>query len=532
MYKIRLLTIYILQKRKGAIKIGITTNEILIPKKLFGAKIDKDLEFDTPIPDYCPDIARLVKVDCTPFTEACTVEDGRVTVRGKAVYDVLYETDYKNRLRCCSFTQDFSHSLPLPRSGATEISSFCSVRCERIDCKLIGPRRIVIRTALGAQFDIEGEVSVKAVAVNEDGEAFFRKKAVGFDGRTSSYEESFRFAEQLVLSRNEKAIGEIVCGSITLLPPQTTVLPERIEIKSTAAVRVLCEEENNEGKYYMSAKTVPVNIEYTNPAIEDFKRLSLSIEPSDAEFIPELDQYGENRVIKTSFNVRMKLKINEPKAYTVADDMFEKDYDSTLVKTSALLPHLYSENDVSFSAEAKLPPMMPTPETLLDATARDYGSNVEKTEGGVTVSGNFIVTLTADTAEGIHSFDHSVPYSQFFPLDIPNSETATVADTYPVEVMTTLHSDGSVTAKIIAGTKIYIYCESEETFISEITKRSPRKSTDDGSMLVYCYPSRQETLWDIAKLYRADPEGIAKLNAERFDEGGKPVGNGPVLIKC
>ena len=97
--------------------MSIITNEILIPKKIFSSKVDKDLDFDSSLPDFCPDIARIVKVDCTPFSESCTISDGKAVLKGKVVYDILYETDYKNRLRCCNFTQEFSHSVPIPKTN-------------------------------------------------------------------------------------------------------------------------------------------------------------------------------------------------------------------------------------------------------------------------------------------------------------------------------------------------------------------------------------------------------------------------------
>lgn len=513
--------------------MAVTTNEILIPKKIFSSRIDKDLEFDSALPEYCPDIARIVKVDCTPFTESCDCADGKATVKGKAVYDILYETDYKNRLRCCSFTQEFSQSIPIPRSGAADISAFCSVRCERIGCKLLSPRRVVVKSTLGAQFDIEGEIPVKAVAVSENKETFFRKKTVGFHGRTRLHEGNYKFGDQLALAQSEKSIGEIVCGNVTLQAPQVTISPERAEIKSVATVHALCEEENGEGKYFMSLKTLPISIEYTNDAIEDFKHITVDLEPCDAEFSPELDQYGENRIIKAAFSVKMSMRINEPKACTVADDMFEKGYDSVPIKGSVSMPHLHSQTETGFSAEAKPGAMMPKPEAILDSGARDYGSAVERTEGGVTVSGAFIVTLLADTAEGIHSFDHSIPYSQFIPLELPEGNVSVVADTTPSEVITTLHSDGSATVRVIASARIYVYTESEEEFITEITKRTARQAADDGVMLVYCFPKKDEDLWSIAKLYRTDPDSIADTNPSYFDESGKPIDCGkPILINA
>lgn len=526
------LLIYFIKKRKGAIKISITTYELLIPKKVISSRVDKDLEFDSPIPEYCPDIARIVKVDCTPFAEGCEISDGKATVTGKAVYDVLYETDYKNRLRCCNFTQEFSQSIPLPRTDATDITAFCSAVCEKISCKLLSPRRLVIKSTLSVYIEAEGESAIKALAVNEDKETFFRKKTIGFDGRTILHEGNYRFGDSIPLAQSEKSIGEIICGSISLQAPQVSLSPGRAEIKSTASVHVLCEEENNEGKYYMSVKTLPINIEYSNDAIEDFKNIAVALEASEAEFSPELDQYGESRVIKTSFSVKMKMKVNEPKAYTVAEDVFEKEYNSVPVSVSASLPHLNSKSETSFSAEAKLAPMTPKPEAVLDSSARDYGSTVELSDGGVTISGAFIVTLLADTSEGIQSFDQPVPYSQFIPLELPDSKISIVADTSPAEVITTLHSDGSATARVIANICTYIYTESEESFISEVTKRTARQITDDGSMLIYCFPKKDEDLWSIAKLYRTDPESIICANPDRFNETGSlNQAEKPLLIK-
>ncbi len=532
MHKTDGVTIYILQKRKGAIKIGITTNEILIPKKFFNARVDKELEFDSLIPEHCPDIARIVKVDCTPFTESCSIEDGKGVIHGKAVYDVLYETDYKNRLRCCSFTQDFTLSIILPKSSGSDARLFCDIRCERIDCKLIGARRIAIRVLLGAMAEAESEITAKSLSVEEDGEIFFLKKTVCFDGRTSAYSDKFDFSEQLPLNRNEKCIGEIICGRVSLQPPQISVSEGRADIKTTAAVHTLCEEENNEGTYYMSSKSLPISICCENDMIDESKRINVSLETADTSFVPELDQYGESRIIRSDFTVGVKIKINEPSAYTVAEDVFEKSHDGIVRSETVKVPRLSNSISHGFTAELKTPETVPAPISILDTSARDYGSTVRITDNGLEVSGNFIVTLLVNTAEGVHSFDFPVPYVQSFPLDGVSEESIITADVFPIEVISTLHSDGSITARIIAEAKISSFSEQEETFVSEIAKRVPADNRQDGSVLVFCYPEEHESLWSIAKYYRADPETILSSNPERFDSERNALGREPIIIKC
>ncbi len=471
-------------------------------------------------------------MDCTPFSESCKLEDGKGIIHGKAVYDILYETDYKNRLRCCSFTQDFTLSVAVPKANADNAGLFCDIRCERIDCKLIGARRIVIRAFLGAMTEAECDVSAKALAIEEDGEIFFLKKDIGFDGRTALYEETFNFSEQIPLNRNEKCIGEIVCGSVSLQPPQVSLSAGKVDIKTTASVHTLCEEENNEGAYYMSAKSIPVSITCENDAIDETKRIDVSIYPSDTSFIPELDQYGENRIIRSDFSVGVKMKINEQKTHTVAEDVFEKSHNGTLKYETVKTPKLSQRTANGFTTEAKLPEAVPSASGILDASARDYGSSAARTENGIDVSGSFIITVLANTAEGVHSFDFSVPYNQSFELDGLGASDIITADVFPIETIATLHTDGSITARVIAEARISVFSEGEETFVSEITKRTPASTEADGSAFVFCYPEKNESLWSIAKNYRADPEKILASNPDRFDSESKAVGREPIVIKC
>ncbi len=511
--------------------MAISTYELSIPKRIISPKVDKDLESDYPIPEYCPDIARIIKVDCTPFAESCSISDGQVTVTGKAVCDLLYETDYKSRLRCCSFTQDFSVSSPIPKNDTRNPSAFCKVICEKISCKLLSPRRVIIKTTLCADFEIEGESVCKALSVEEDGETFFRKKTVGFDGKATVYESTYSINEALPLAQSEKCIGEIVCGSVTLQAPQVNIRNGIAEIRTSATVHTLCEEENNEGKYYTSIKTLPINIEFPNEAIEEYKSIRTELTPYGAEFTPELDQYGESRVIKTAFSVRLNMHISEPKAYTVAEDMFEKGHDSIPVAASVSLPRTVSKHELGFSAEAKLPPMTPKPENLLDSSVRDYGTTVEITEEGAFLSGSFIVNLLVDTSDGVCSFDHVIPFRQMLPADISYDDADITAAAGPFDSVVTLHSDGSASLRVIADARLFVRTESKESFLSDVTKRVPRQTDGEDPMLIYCFPKKGEDLWSMAKLYRASPESIITANPDRFDETGNLTDSGkPILI--
>ncbi len=511
--------------------MAITTNEISIPKKLFGTRADKDLEFDSSIPEFCPDIARLIRVDCTPFSESCELDDSKAVIKGKVVYDLLYETDYKSRLRCCSFTQDFSQTIQLPRNNHESVSAFCRVDCERINCKLLSPRRFVIKATLGTSIDAEGCIPVKAVAVGNSEETFFRSKSLNYRGEKKRFSETFRFKDSFPLTQSEKSIGEIICGNVYLQQPQVTLSDGKAEIKSVASVHALCEEENNEGSYYVSVKTLPISIDFENETIDDTKKVFVSLSPSSSEISHELDQYGESRVINCEFSTLMQLDVSGEEEVTVADDVFEKGFDGTPVFSTATFPKILTESDVGFSEEVKIEPTVPTVGSILDTTVECKNGVSEITENGIRSSGIFTATLTYESDGRIYSIDKSIPFERMLSLDIQNGKTVDTV-THPIEIQSQLHPDGSVSLRVVASSHVTVFAESEETFVSDVTKRTVCDESIDDGTLVFCFPKKNESLWEIAKRYKTNPQDILASNQGSFDEEERAKGNGgPILIK-
>ncbi len=513
--------------------MAITTNQLLIPKKILEAETEKELEFDSSLPEYCPDIARIVKVDCTPFAEGCEISEGKAIVSGKAVCDILYETDYKSRLRCCSFTAEFSHSLPLPRTEASGITADCNVSCDKIAVKLLSPRRLIIKAHLAAKFEISGETAVNAVSVEEAPDTFFLKKSLSFESAPAQLTGTYRFGEAFALNQAESSINEIVCGNVSLAEPQISLSEGRAEIKTSATVRALCEEEDREGSYYTAVKTLPISVDFENPALSPEAHVAVKLTPFDCEYTQEPDQYGENRVIKAAFSVDARLKVSEKTEITVADDLFERSYESTPAVATVSLPRLIYRADKSFSAEGKLEPAEPKAEVILDSQAKNLFCTAEKSDKGIIIKGSFGVTVLYKGENGIYSCDRVLPYEQLVSADIPNTHCEIACEVYPIELSVALYSDSSLSARVIAGARITVSEETEEQLISEITKRTELQALERNSALTYFFPERGETLWSIAKHYRVDPEKISQANPNRFGDKGTLQENGkPILIKA
>ena len=507
--------------------MAINTSEILIPKLLFGGNAEKDIELDADIPEKCPDILRLIRVECTPFDEGVNIEGEKAVVSGKAVFDLLYETERKSRICFCSFTRDYQIPFSVRRGTEQNITASAETYCSRIECRVLTPRKVSIRSLLGCDIAVEGETAVSAVNAEDGGGVFFRKTTVGFEGRTETKRETKNVSEPLPLISGEKSIGDIVYGSVTLSPAQVSVTGGRAELRSTATVRTLCESEEREGEYFPVVKTMPVAVDITDESLAEHKHTSFGMSIENTEFRPELDQYGESRVLRAQFDIRTVYSVSEPKAYTVATDMFEEGFDITPKETSARVRRETVSAEKSFTVEMPASPFEPMPTAVYEATAKPRKAVCEPADDGVRIRGGFTVSLTAMTENGLYSQDSDLPFEQFLPLDTAGGDEFTASVT-AADVIPTLHADGSVSARVVCSASVAVYAEEDIGFIGGIDSRTEAGAGKPAGVTFF-YPARGERLWDIAKRYRTDPERLLAANRDCFDEqslsatGGLPV---------
>lgn len=501
------------------------TTQFRFPTRLMDTVLDKETEFDGSLPEYCPDVIRLIRVDCTPYIDGCECGTDKVHINGRVVYDVLYETDRKNKLRYCSFTQEFRHTAELPKHELENIQASCHAACSKITCKMLSPRRPVLRARLELHTRVCGETVVGLLSPQPIEGMFFRKKQIRLDTAPETVVTELRFDETLPLLQGEKNIGEIIFGCVALQPPQVTVTEGCAIAKTNAVVKVLYEAEDAESGYCMSSKTVPLSVSLEAPAIREDKRCTVALGMSAYSVLPELDQYGESRLLKAEFSVNASATLIGCADVEVADDLFSTGYADTVARTEMNVPTVYDIVDRSFTVDLKVPAEEPPFTALYDTTVRAGRVRATPAEGGVELNGTLTVSVLGDSRDGILHRDYTEDFVQFVPVDLPRPLAGIIADVAPFDVLPTLHADGSISARVICNAKIYLYAEQQVSFLSGISKQVELDTSDDAYTVAYFFPSRADDLWSVAKRYRIDPERLRASNPKAFDDSGRLAGN-------
>lgn len=501
------------------------THQLRFPVCLLDTVLDKETEYDGTLPEYCPDVIRLIRVDCTPYVDSCEVDSDasgdKLHINGRIVYEVLYETDRRNKLRFCSFTQEFHHAVDLPKNDLEALAGECRADCCKITCKMLSPRRLVLHARLELRVCVTGERAVPALSTQPCNGMFFKEKTITFDAPNETVTQDFRFEEQLPLLQGEKSIGEVIVSNVTLQPPQYTVTEGCLTAKTNALVKVLYESEDAENGYCMTSKNIPLTVSLEDSAVGEGKICTLTLECTEHTVSPELDQYGENRLFKVCFTVKAHASLVGTQEETVAEDLFSADCEDTLARTELQQQHLCDTVDRSFTVDLKLPADEPYFTALYDTMVRAGRIRTSPADGGMELQGTLTISILGEGTDGIQHRDYTEEFVQFVPADIPKDPCNIQADVLPFEVLPTLHADGSISARVICNAHLAIYTKETVSFLSDVTKQVELEKDADACTAAYFFPLRTDDLWSIAKQYRVDPMSIRAANPNAFDDSGR-----------
>lgn len=103
-------------------------------------------DVDLTLPDYCPDIEKILKCTLTPKIQSKSLSGGQLQVEGFCVVNVMYVESINNTIRCCEQSVNFSQNFSVKDTGDAPVI-VTKTKSEYINCRALSPRRLVMHGA-------------------------------------------------------------------------------------------------------------------------------------------------------------------------------------------------------------------------------------------------------------------------------------------------------------------------------------------------------------------------------------------------
>ena len=502
---------------------------VLLPRTVFEAGADKDIELECTLADYLPNINRIIRASADIVCDDVQISGGKAEVSGKAEFTLLYESDFNGKLQCEKYSTDFTHRFDLKDLPEDELIPEAGARCSYVGCKTLNPRRFILRCRADITLEIKCMQSVPAVSMQDTEGAYFRSERHRLAVYNPRIVRDFSMEENIPLE-TMPPVGDIIYTSLNFSSGEITTAPGSAVIRAEADFRCLYEKEDGDGELQLAERRFPIVLTVDDDCLNEDSELKFKLSVKSIESEKDIDAYGENRVIILKYCVRAEIDCTNRAETDIPTDMFFEDYE-----TENKLQDLPYEEPLKelrhrfiFEKIFEIPEM--TIEKCMDVNADISISEAVLTDDGLSVKGNCGINVFGKSANGYSSYDCSGAFSEIIPFSAgEGGADCRFRISAEAQNPAADASGGRLSVRVPVQLCISAVCKKSLKALAsaEIEKRAD--SDAEIKPIIIYYPQKGESAWDIGRRYHTNPAGISESNSEAFDKNGLVNADGVVL---
>ncbi len=473
-------------------------------------RVVSELSGDFVLPDYQPEIKRLLKINAAALPPSKYIGDSEAELTGNIDYYVLY-TGSDNQLYCAPLTTEYKIAVPIDKRDDLRLlnmSADATIVPDMVSGRVTSPRKLNIKCRLKSDTRIYGEMPLEqggAYSKDTDNQLLYGEERV--TGNRFVMGEMLYISDEMILDRSE---GEtrVVSAEGRILIDEVSCTQGAVNCRGELYLKlIMCRE--NDGGTYTTTRKLPISQSIPSEGID-----------------MNSSAYARGTVCEIRINVdedRAEIDIGILIEASVSDNndvRYIKDAYSTSNKTDCTyktleLPSGTNAVNANFtlSDSMTLEEAGITPEhSVVDATGIVIPESESFDNGKYKLQGKVRLSLLLNRDGEYSCTDIELPMKYAADMGTHGAEDE--------DMHSVMHGEVISTRTRVDGERIGVDCEiavcGNTWSVKDMTVLDSVSFGDELEQsrgeYVICYPSHQDSLWSVAKRYGTTVSALSDMN--------------------
>ena len=485
------------------------TSEISVARTILDTTAEIPMERDIVLPDYYPDVFRVLRCTAEPTVTSQSISGGRLTFEIGMSLKVLYLTDGSRRINCIEQQLSLSKTLEAGECISPEVH--ISAECQGISCRARGSRRLDVRGMVSAGIRI---VSMQPHTIITGGSGCgiqLRRQTLTYPVKRLCASKRITVIQQTELPEGKPAINTVLRCGCTLTRTEHRIVAGKLAVKGEAELTVLyaCIDSRGEDVVSELRFDMPFSQIIDMDGIDDSFEVDTEVIPSGCTVTAGS---GEEKTAEWELSLNVTCIAERSGTGVAVTDVFSTDYPCEADGTAEIYCGRRIRQELSAAAECTLK----APDGTVGEVCGCYAACTRPTlrcENGKTlISGSAEFSVLGTGGEGgIFHAEGQSPYEAEITLPEGTSDASVTAQVSGCSYV--LDDGGAVRAKAEISLTLRYRDGSKVTVITGVKlDKSAPLCRDGRCALRLCRCGENEDIWDIAKRCRTSPEAILEDN--------------------
>lgn len=504
----------------------INRETVPVSENVFDGIQEQGVEMDYILPDYYPDIFRLVRCEVTPVITGYSISGDKLSYELRCDIKILYCSEGGSALQCVTQRQNFSKTVELGRTGEN-FTARLTPKTDHINFRAVNKRRLDLRGAVSVKVSVTGETAQEVISDAFGMNIQIKKTPVRFASKKITAEKTLQLSEEIEVPTTQPPIISVINTRCIVSECERKMISGKLLAKGSAELKLLYSCEKDGGAVEPISFSIPFSQIIDIDGIDDTFDCTVTPEVVSCDITPATDKNAENRIIKCEIEIRLICC-----AVKTASVMLGTDAFSTVYPCSVLVSEIKAEQipviyDESFRHSAKISDGDSVPQTIYSmwCTPKNINTRLSDDGNAVIISGMLTYSMASrDNAGMIIMPDKDEAFEEN--INLPdNIAGCTVSSEISIkDVSYNISSEGILSAKSDISAKISVYSCSSINALTDISVDESIKKQRDGDYAIKLYFGiENEEVWDIAKRYSTSVNAVIEendLSGDRLESGG------------
>lgn len=488
---------------------------VFLTEVVYDGQAEQGVEFDYVLPDYYPDIFKILKCTLTPGVASYSVSGTQLFIDGVVYIKVLYLSENSSSINCVEQRYTYSKTIELVKAAECPAVTLFS-KADYCSCRAVSGRRIDVRGAVSCKIRVTGCYQGELLCgVNGSGTQV-KRDSVNYCGSRLFTSRQYVVREDIETGAGG-GILSVLNVSCCAVVTDTKIISDKVVVKGEAKVKslYLIRTGSGETETEVMEASVPLSQIVDLTGVTDGHSCYAQFDVMDCDLEIRQGDDGENRILGCDLTLDCKVTAYREAVLSPVCDLYSTEYESGYNVTPIKLE--YSPQAVN--AQTVLRTALDSPDgnitEVYDCRCDLLGTSVRASDGGqaLIISGQVNVQLIGCGEEGKPIFTEK---TESFELETevpaPSDGYSANVSVYVASVTYSITGDSTIEVHVQLCAQGLVYRVKTVNAVTEISinEDKPKKKNSDYALKLY-YAENGESVWDIAKRYNTS---VAAITAE------------------
>ena len=498
---------------------SVNKDKLGVCKAVFKGCLEQSVDLDFNLPDYCPDIQKILKCQIYPRVISRNVVGDRLNVEGVTVVSLLYLDAEKLSIRCCEHTSPFSNTFNLKKE-CEGVIIFTKTKVEYINCRAVTQRRVDIHGAFSICATLKSKEDNELICeINEDSMEQ-QKKQISVSNLISIAQQQFSINETIELPSDLPPIEAIIKSDIQTFLKEYRSITNKLIVNAEAKFNLLYISNIETGEVKTAQFNIPISHIVDAEGIEDNCDCDINIEVLNHDMQQKLDGNGENTLLGLDIKMAVSVLAYEPKNIELLNDVYSTKFETEKVLNTLNLSKFYENIQIIHNEKCTIESNSDNILEIIDIWGEMVSVEAKLIDNEIKFFGKInmcVLAINEDHKpmyfERLVDFENNYDWNDK-PGNIEINPTALIVS-LDSRVLSGKNIDILSEIKIAASIYSNIKVEAISDVIIDEEKVLEKDTT--AALTIY-YANKGENIWDIARKYCTSVESIKAENDLELDE--------------